>query len=313
MKRMKWLFGVLMGAALLFQPLASGTCAPVVRYQMMNIAPVGPFSLPSDLIVTPWPKEWSSLSNNPKLDQEELEALKKALGVDRLKEFEAYETNIYQLAMDDGDVYHVAWLLAMRDKKVLDKPANDSMHRVLTPEERDKVEEAQNAIKLELLALNERLKSFQMPAAVPGGKPSLLWIQVLGLTPFEYPVLADTQAFGAGLRLLVRTDTLYMPLFLKGYAIAPDSHLSLLAIATADSDREFWSPIWERAVRTMYAPTVNATTPKTANPTANTTGNANANPASAGANATANAAGNASVNADAAGANAAANPAPKAP
>lgn len=312
MKRMKWLLGALAGAALLFWPLASGTCAPIVRYQMINVAPVGPLSLPSDLIVTPWPKEWSSLSNNPKLDQNELEALKKALGVDRLKEFENYETNIYQMAMDDGDVYHVAWLLAMRDKKVLDKPANDSMHRILTPEERDKAEEAQNAIKIELITLNERLKSFQMPAATPGGKPSLLWIQVLGLTPFEYPVLADTQAYGAGLRLLIRTDTLYMPLFLKGYAIAPDSHLSLLAVVTADSDREFWSPIWERAVRTMYAPTVNATMPKTANPTANTTGNAVTNSAAAGASVTANAAGNVGASPDT-GVNAAVNAAPKAP
>lgn len=312
MKRMHWLLGALAGAALIFLPFVKGEGAPIVRYQMMNIAPVGSFSLPSDLTVTPWPKEWSSLTNNPKLDQNELEALKKALGVDRLKEFEGYETNLYQLAMDDGDVYHVAWLLAMRDKTILDKAANDSMHRILTPEERDKAEEAQNAIKLELITLNERLKSFQMPAANPAAKPSLLWIQVLGLTPFEYPVLGDTQAYGAGLRLLVRTDTLYMPFFLKGYAIAPDGHLSLLAVVTADSDREFWSPIWERAVRTMYAPTVNATMP-TAPKTASTTGSAssgNVSPNTAGANA-GGSSGNVILNT--ADANATANTAPKVP
>lgn len=250
MKRTGYLLSALLGGFLLLLPVATGECYFTTRYQSVAIAPVGQFLLPVDLAVTPLPKSWGSSEVGSKLDSDELTAAKQALGEDKIKEFENYDTTMYQLTIDDGESYRVAWLVALHDKRILNKEAKDAMKEILTPEAKMRLESAQNAIQMELITLNEKLKT-SLPTDKKGEKASQLQLKVLGLTPFEYPVLNGTQGYGVGMRLLVLTDVLHLPFFVKGYAMGPDGHLSMLVLLTMDSERDFWSPIWERAVGTM--------------------------------------------------------------
>ena len=246
MKWMKTGLVMLFAGMMAFLPVAAGECAVITHYKMTAIAPVGQFWLPSDLAVEKFPKAWSSFDNNTKLDPATMADVKQALGADAVKEMENYDMETYQLAFDDGETYHVAWLMALRDKRPLNKEAAEMMKKILTPEEKSNMEQAQVAIKVELMGLNEKLKNLQ--AEKPGEASARMWIKVLGLTPVEHPLVANTQGYGAGLRVLLRTNTLHVPLFVKGYAMGPDNHLSILAFVTLDSDRDFWSPVWTKAV-----------------------------------------------------------------
>lgn len=250
MKRTGYLLSALLGGLLLLLPAVTGECYFTTRYQPVNIAPVGQFLLPADLAVTLLPKSWSASDAGSQLNSGELITAKQALGEDKIKELENYDITPYQLAIDDGENYRVAWLVALHDKRMLNKEAGEAIKEILTPEARSRMNSAQNAIQSELVTLNEKIKA-SLLADKKGKKGSQLQIQVLGLTPFEYPVLNGTQGYGAGMRLLVQTDALHLPFFVKGYAMGPDGHLSMLILLTMDSERDFWSPIWEQAVGTM--------------------------------------------------------------
>ncbi len=247
---MNWMKRVqlaVLGCLIAFLPAATGECYFTTRYQPVAIAPVGQFFLPADIVVTSFPKTWVGMETNDKLDPAALEAAKKAFGPEAFKDMENYDVETYQLALDDGETYHVGWLMALRDKRPLNKEAAEMMKKLLTPAEKANMEQAQMGIKMELFALNEKMKRKQEETS---GKKPRAWFKVLGLSPFEYPVVAGTQGYGVGMRLLLRSEAMHMPLFIKGYALGPDNHLSLLAFVSLDSEREFWAPIWERAAGT---------------------------------------------------------------
>ncbi len=250
MKWMKLVGATLLGGALTFLPMSAGECYFTARYQPVAIAPVGQFFLPADLVVSPFPKTLFNIDTNDKLDPATLETAKKAFGPEAFKDMENYDVETYQLALDDGETYHVGWLMALRDKRPLNKEASEMMKKLLTPAEKANMEQAQVGIKMELFALNDKMVRTQEAA---DEKKPRAWFKVLGLSPFEYPVLANTQGYGAGLRLLLRSEAMHMPLFIKGYAMGPENHLAILAFVTLDSERDFWAPIWERAAGT-YKP-----------------------------------------------------------
>ena len=146
---------------------------------------------------------------------------------------------VYQVTLNDGAAYHLAWLIFSVDTKKM------------TPEERkiflqDITEEQKAHIRRLASDLNgdSTLKSFTDPK-------SNTTFRLVELSPVEFVKMNKKQAFAAGGRMMITADKLVFPLYGKGYLFDTRGRMACALLVTLDGERTFWEPVLHRVMLSL--------------------------------------------------------------
>ncbi|HWR38987.1 MAG TPA: hypothetical protein VN611_05775, partial [Patescibacteria group bacterium] len=132
------------------------------------------------------------------------------------------EMDGYQLTMDDGSVYHLAWMLAIRD--------------------RTDVGDLQSFFKKELEP--EQLLQLDIFQQMLGNKPETYnfmdtktksGVKILEFYPLEVRPLADGQSYSLAVRMLAQAEDLKFPLYARAQVFNLGNQLAGAILLTSDS------------------------------------------------------------------------------
>jgi hypothetical protein len=137
------------------------------------------------------------------------------------------EFTVFQLTMNDGQVYRQAWLLVVKDKQPIAQ-VNEFFSFVSNPEERVKAILMQDSFSRDVAKL-----SYKDPKTGVG-------VKVLEIAPLEFVSIAGNPAAGGSVRIMAEYGDLLFPVYGQGYVFAVKGHLSGVLLIAGDGDSPFW-------------------------------------------------------------------------
>lgn len=165
--------------------------------------------------------------------------------------------SLYQLALEDGDSYKTAWVVAFSDSKQL-KEEEIVYFNDLTQERKDEILARQAMIKEELqltIGKNQpaKIDFSEIRKVYFYQSMSKRYIEVLNFSwpDVEFPIIAGKQAFTSEGRLAANFYGFFAAGYAKGYVLSVDDKGFALAFLCMDSEKEFWQEIMDRAVTTV--------------------------------------------------------------
>jgi hypothetical protein len=140
------------------------------------------------------------------------------------------DVSIYQMTINDQQVYHQAWLVLVKAKK---PSVNVDAFRSML----DNIVTRTSLIKgyADMVHDIDKLRYNDSKLGVG--------LKVLELTSLEFPEVNRTKAIGGSARVLVNIKGLVFPLYVKGYLFTVDNCFAGAGLVTADNDRKFWEAV----------------------------------------------------------------------
>lgn len=145
----------------------------------------------------------------------------------------------YQLTMDDGQAYHLAWLVAVRDTVPLDPAAAEYFNKPLNIQQKVSAVLAHDSIIQTLDKMQ-----YTDPATGAG-------VKLLELDPLAFQTLNGLQTYGCGARFLITYQNFIFPFYAKGYIFSVNNQSAAIFLITTDSERAFWSPVLQEVFPTL--------------------------------------------------------------
>ena len=163
----------------------------------------------------------------------------------------------YQLAINDGNDYRTAWVIIFSDAKKL-KEKEKSYFKDLTEEKKKEILNTQAIAKEEV----ERAVKEKQPAKLDLSKIRKIifsksrWENDIEILTFswpdvEFPIIEGKQAFSNEMRVAGNFYGFFLSAYAKGYALEIDDKACFVAFVCMDSEKDFWTKIMDRAVRTI--------------------------------------------------------------
>ena len=145
----------------------------------------------------------------------------------------------YQLTMNDGQAYHLAWLLVLRDRSIMD--SQDAMYfdQPLNIEQRVSMIMLQDTLR-------QNIDQMQYQDPMSG----------FGLKVLEFDQIAlenkgPKHLYAAGVRLLVNYQKFLFPVYARGWVFSSDNRLAAVMLLCTDSERIFWTPMLNTVIATQ--------------------------------------------------------------
>lgn len=151
----------------------------------------------------------------------------------------------YQLTMNDGQAYHLAWLVVVRDQEKLDKEMAVYFDKPLNIEQRVTAIMTQDE-------LSRNLDKMQY------SDPSGFGVKLLGFDPFDFNSISGKQAYAGGARILINYKEFLFPLYMRGWIFNTGGHAAVALLVTTDSERMYWTPVLNSALLTLQPAPVKA-------------------------------------------------------
>ncbi|MBP2653491.1 MAG: hypothetical protein H6Q73_1060 [Firmicutes bacterium] len=148
------------------------------------------------------------------------------------------DISIYQITINDRQVYHQAWVAIVKDKRP--SASVDTFRSILDNiVNRTSLIEGHNALirDIDKLRYNDENTG--------------IGIKVLELLPVEFPIVNGTKAVGGSARVLVNIKGLVFPLYVKGYLFIAGECFAGVGLMTTDSDREFWNQVMSEMIGSL--------------------------------------------------------------
>ncbi|HMM20850.1 MAG TPA: hypothetical protein PKA10_08910 [Selenomonadales bacterium] len=136
---------------------------------------------------------------------------------------------IYQLQVNDGSAYHIAFAFACYDIKGLAQEFVPYFNPVLT----------NNQQKL-LAAINGQLESGVQAARVATASSGFMQLKVLDLKVLDRMKGSKEIIYTASGRVILDMQDFVVPFYVKGYVLQRNGKMALVLIAAEDSDGRFW-------------------------------------------------------------------------
>lgn len=225
--------------ALLYAALTASLtfAAPLDGQKDWQIPSIGTFSVPQEFKAAEFP-DLKKLIDQQK-DKLDAQAKLPIPETDEKLRPEQFDFSVYQLTMNDGQAYHLAWLMVVRDRNVLDEKMAAYFDR--SPS----IEQKVASIMLQD-NLGQNLDKMQYNDAKSG-----IGFKVLEFDPFDFFRVAGKQAYAGGLRFIVNYQDFLFPFYLKGYAFSVQNHAAAVILVTTDSERAFWLPVVNNIVLSL--------------------------------------------------------------
>lgn len=222
---------------------AAGGIAAADGVKEWQVPTLGIFRVPQEFMAAEFPdlkkmidsqkdKLGSQLDSQAELPIPEA---KEKLNPDRI------EFSIYQLTMNDGQAYHLAWLVAMRDKQPLDEKTAVYFDKALNIEQR-----AAAIMMQDTLAQNLDQMQYNDPKTGFG-------IKVLEFDSFDFIRISGKQGYAGGLRFLMNYQDFVFPMYMRGYVFSAQRHAAAILLITTDSERTFWTPVLNSIIPSLRA------------------------------------------------------------
>lgn len=145
----------------------------------------------------------------------------------------------YQLTMNDGQSYHLAWLIAVRDRIALDEATLCYFDRPLNIEQRAAAIMMQDKWNQNIDAMQ-----YQDPRIGFG-------IKVVGLDQIDLGNISGKQAYAAGARFIVSYQEFILPIYIRCWIFNVGGNGGAMLLLTTDSERSFWTPILNSMMSTL--------------------------------------------------------------
>lgn len=152
---------------------------------------------------------------------------------------------VYQLTMNDGQAYHLAWLVVIRDQEKLDKDMAVYFDKPLNIEQRVTAIMTQDE-------LSRNLDKMQY------SDPSGFGVKILGFDQFDFNSIGGKQAYAGGARILINYKEFLFPLYMRGWIFNTGGHAAAALLLATDSERMFWTPVLNSALLTLQPAPVKA-------------------------------------------------------
>lgn len=216
--------------------ISGGSVSAATNEKDWQVPVLGVFRVPQEFMAAEFPDLKKMIdSQKGKLDAQAalpIPNAKDKLNPDRL-DFAAY-----QLTMNDGQAYHLAWLVVLRDRVELDKETAVFFDKPLDIEQRVSAILAQDK-------LSQNLDKMQY------NDPSGFGIKVLGFDEFDFGKIAGKQAYAGGVRFLFNYQDFLFPFYARGWIFNSSGHGAAVLLVCTDSERLFWTPVLNNALTTI--------------------------------------------------------------
>ncbi len=137
------------------------------------------------------------------------------------------EIKVYQLQVDTGNAYHLAWAIVFKEKE------NENNKRKITAyfaENQEKFLNEMNKVLFQGIQILE----------VESGKTGLAKVKVLDVAPLSKLDGSEEVIYTMGGRMIIDSKGLIFPVYGKGFFLNREERLVSAVILTQDSDGEFW-------------------------------------------------------------------------
>jgi hypothetical protein len=216
--------------------LFSGSAGAQAGEKDWQVPVLGKLRVPQDFIAVEFPdlkqvldEQKARLEANGKLP---IPNAKEKLNPERV-DFAAY-----QLTMNDGQAYHLAWLVVIRDREPLDQNMAAYFDKPLNIEQRVAAIMTQDE-------LSRNLDKMQY------SDPSGFGVKVLGFDQFDFNNISGKQAYAGGARLLFNYKEFLFPVYMRGWIFNNGGHAAAALLVSTDSERAFWMPVLNSALLTL--------------------------------------------------------------
>jgi len=137
----------------------------------------------------------------------------------------------YQLTMNDGNTYHLGWLVFVRDNKKMVEEEKKIFDREISSEQR-----------AEIIALVQKMNA-QAGQWTYEDPKTKAFFRLIEIVPVDFLKVNKKQAFGGGGRFLIGAQGFQFPLYVKGYMFNAKGHTAGAMLITFDGERNFWDPV----------------------------------------------------------------------
>ncbi|MDF2500041.1 MAG: hypothetical protein K0Q77_755 [Anaerosporomusa subterranea] len=198
---------------------------------------LGIFRAPQEFMAAEFPDVKKNIdSQKVKLDSK-LE-LPMANAEDKLKP-DRVDFTAYQLTMNDGQAYHLAWLVAVRDRVALDPQTLAYFDNPLNIEQRVAAVMMQDK-------LHQNLDTMQYTDPTTG-----MGLKVLDFDQFDLGNISGKQAYAGGVRFLINYQDFLFPLYARCWIFNAGGYGTAVLLVTTDSERAFWTPVLNSMMSTL--------------------------------------------------------------
>jgi len=135
------------------------------------------------------------------------------------------EVKIYQLQVDSGNAYHIAWALVFKDNK----PAAVNVAGYFAPAQQEFIDKINGMLQVGMKEIENQSE-----------KTGIVKVKVLNLAPVARLDGSSEVVYSVGGRLIIDSKGMIIPLYMKNYFFNREGKLVSATIVTSDSDGEFW-------------------------------------------------------------------------
>lgn len=151
----------------------------------------------------------------------------------------SHNIQAYQITLNDGTAYHIAWLLFINDTKKMTREEKEFFAQDITEEQKTKIKGFMRNINRGPIPL-----SYEDPQTKIGFK-------LVEMVPVEFLKINKRQAFAGGGRVMVTSDGLAFPLYGKGYVFNAKGCIAMALLVTFDGERIFWDPVLSNVMSSL--------------------------------------------------------------
>lgn len=202
-----------------------------------QIPTFGVFRVPQEFMAAEFPNVKKILdSQKEKLNNQAeipIPDVKERLHPDR------FDITAYQLTLNDGQAYHLAWLVLVRDRVALDPQAAQYFDTPLTIEQRVAAIMMQDS-------LSQNLDKMYYNDPKSG-----LGLKLLEFDPFDFGAISGKQFYAGGARFLFNYQDFLFPLYMRCWIVNASNHGAAVLLVTTDGERSFWTPVLNSILPTL--------------------------------------------------------------
>lgn len=145
--------------------------------------------------------------------------------------FDSLDVQVYQVTLNDGEAYHLAWLMFLRSTKKMTREEKRFFSEEMIEEDKVKLKRFVSGINS-----NTQQIAFDDPQRKAG-------FTLIEMAPVEFLKMNKKPAFAGGGRMLISSDGMIFPLYGKGYVFDAKGYSAAALLVTLDGERIFWEPV----------------------------------------------------------------------
>lgn len=150
------------------------------------------------------------------------------------------ELRFYQLQVNDGRVYHIAFAMVIRDSKGMIPGVSSFFADTLAAEQ-----------SKQLVGMNDKISLGISMMQAYTAQTGFMTLQVLNLKPLTRLKEAPEVIYSLRGRVIFDMKGLITPMFAKGYVLERSGKAVVLVILTNDADGPYWEKTTDDMMRTI--------------------------------------------------------------